>query len=98
MKAVLLEVGIGGKYDSTNIVQRPVACGVSTLGLDHTAILGNTVEEIAEQKGGIYKQGSQALSVKQGYSSTEAVLKLVADQVGVSILGTRREVQGSTGS
>lgn len=53
--ATILEVGIGGTYDSTNIVPKPLATGITALGLDHTAILGNTIEAIAGQKGGIFK-------------------------------------------
>ena len=51
----ILEVGIGGEYDSTNIVPQPLATGITSLGLDHTLVLGKTLPEIAWQKGGIYK-------------------------------------------
>jgi folylpolyglutamate synthase/dihydropteroate synthase len=51
----IFEVGIGGTYDSTNVVPRPLVTGVTALGLDHVSILGKTIEEIAEQKGGIFK-------------------------------------------
>lgn len=60
-----MEVGIGGLYDSTNIVPKPVVTGITSLGLDHTAVLGNTIEEIAWNKAGIYKRGVPALSVVQ---------------------------------
>jgi folylpolyglutamate synthase/dihydropteroate synthase len=53
--ATILEVGIGGLKDSTNIVPRPVVTGVSSLGLDHVNVLGKTLGEIAFQKGGIFK-------------------------------------------
>ena len=53
--ATILEVGVGGTYDSTNIVPRPVATGVTALGLDHVSVLGKTLKEIAWHKGGIYK-------------------------------------------
>ena len=52
---LILEVGVGGAYDSTNIVPRPIVAGVSALGIDHVGILGKTIPEIAWQKGGIYK-------------------------------------------
>ncbi|KAA1466317.1 FolC bifunctional protein [Dentipellis sp. KUC8613] len=63
--ATILEVGVGGTYDSTNIVPHPVVTGISALGIDHTAVLGKTLEEIAWQKGGIYKAGVPALTVDQ---------------------------------
>jgi folylpolyglutamate synthase len=53
--ATVLEVGIGGTYDATNVVPRPIAAGVTSLGIDHVAILGSTLPEIAHHKGGIYK-------------------------------------------
>ncbi|KAG2369582.1 Mur ligase [Suillus spraguei] len=53
--ATILEVGIGGRSDSTNIVPKPVVTGVTALGYDHTRLLGETLSQIANQKGGIYK-------------------------------------------
>ncbi|XP_031731578.1 folylpolyglutamate synthase, mitochondrial isoform X2 [Anarrhichthys ocellatus] len=61
----VIEVGIGGAYDCTNIIRRPWVCGISSLGIDHTQILGDTIEKIAWQKGGIFKQGVPAFTVKQ---------------------------------
>ncbi|KAJ8384873.1 hypothetical protein AAFF_G00196810 [Aldrovandia affinis] len=61
----VIEVGIGGAYDCTNIIRKPWVCGVSSLGIDHTSILGDTIEKIAWQKGGIFKPGVPAFTVKQ---------------------------------
>ncbi|NXA34759.1 FOLC protein, partial [Eudromia elegans] len=61
----VVEVGIGGAYDCTNIIRKPVVCGVSSLGIDHTSILGDTLEKIAWQKGGIFKPGVPAFTVAQ---------------------------------
>ncbi|KAI6136074.1 Mur ligase [Pisolithus sp. B1] len=65
VNATILEVGIGGVNDSTNIVPRPIVTGIAALGLDHTSALGKTIAAIAEKKGGIYKNGVPALSVSQ---------------------------------
>ena len=78
--ATVLEVGIGGTYDSTNIVPKPITTGVSALGLDHTAVLGNTIEEIARNKAGIYKPSVPAFSVKQEKGGE--VLEAYAKEVG----------------
>ncbi len=78
--ATVLEVGIGGTYDSTNIVPEPVTTGITALGMDHTAVLGNTIEEIARNKAGIYKKGIPALSVEQERGGEE--LKRYAKEVG----------------
>uniref|UniRef100_A0A8C4F9D5 Folylpolyglutamate synthase n=1 Tax=Dicentrarchus labrax TaxID=13489 RepID=A0A8C4F9D5_DICLA len=61
----VIEVGIGGAYDCTNIIRKPWVCGISSLGIDHTQILGDTIEKIAWQKGGIFKPGVPAFTVKQ---------------------------------
>ncbi|HGP9405513.1 TPA: folylpolyglutamate synthase/dihydrofolate synthase family protein [Streptococcus pneumoniae] len=53
---VIMEVGMGGLLDSTNVCQ-PILTGITTIGLDHVALLGDTLESIAEQKAGIIKQG-----------------------------------------
>ncbi|HGQ1636181.1 TPA: folylpolyglutamate synthase/dihydrofolate synthase family protein [Streptococcus pneumoniae] len=52
----IMEVGMGGLLDSTNVCQ-PILTGITTIGLDHVALLGDTLEAIAEQKAGIIKQG-----------------------------------------
>jgi len=63
--ATVLEVGVGGTYDSTNIVPKPIVTGITALGIDHVGVLGKTLKEIAWQKGGIYKEGVPAFSVPQ---------------------------------
>ncbi|KAF5321906.1 hypothetical protein D9619_000807 [Psilocybe cf. subviscida] len=63
--ATILEVGVGGTYDSTNIVPKPVVTGITALGIDHVNVLGKTLGEIAWQKGGIYKEGVPAFTVSQ---------------------------------
>ncbi|SPO28116.1 related to tetrahydrofolylpolyglutamate synthase (met6+) [Ustilago trichophora] len=86
VQPVILEVGIGGKYDSTNIVPKCVVAGITQLGLDHTAILGNTVEEIAVQKAGIFKSQAPAVCWAQQPGKALDQVKRVANEVGVSDL------------
>lgn len=61
---VLLEVGLGGMFDCTNVITPLVSCFAS-ISFDHTQILGNTLEEIAIQKGGIIKENSQSIIFNQ---------------------------------
>lgn len=61
----IVEVGIGGELDSTNVLRNPVCVGVTSLALEHTALLGNTIEEIAHQKSGIFKPYAAAFTVPQ---------------------------------
>ncbi|AET38137.1 tetrahydrofolate synthase Ecym_2404 [Eremothecium cymbalariae DBVPG len=69
------EVGIGGAYDSTNIVEKPVACGVSILGIDHTKVLGDRIEDIAWNKGGIFKTAAPAFTIEKQPPEGFQVLK-----------------------
>ncbi|XP_049543840.1 folylpolyglutamate synthase, mitochondrial-like isoform X2 [Anopheles darlingi] len=61
----ILEVGIGGRYDCTNVIQNTPVVGITSLGLEHTKLLGDTLEEIAWQKAGIIKNGSDVFTVEQ---------------------------------
>ncbi|KAJ0978901.1 hypothetical protein J5N97_014375 [Dioscorea zingiberensis] len=61
----ILEVGLGGSLDSTNVVKRPVVCGITSLGMDHMEILGDTLGKIASEKAGIFKSGVPAYTVPQ---------------------------------
>lgn len=58
---VVLETGLGGRQDATNVVQKPDLCIITSIGLEHTAILGDTVELIAKEKAGIIKKGCPIL-------------------------------------
>jgi len=57
VEVAIIEVGIGGEYDCTNIIRKPIVSGITALGLDHTNILGNTISDIAWHKAGIMKPG-----------------------------------------
>ncbi|NXS87272.1 FOLC protein, partial [Erpornis zantholeuca] len=76
----VVEVGIGGTYDCTNIIRAPVVCGVSSLGIDHTSILGDTMEKIAWQKGGIFKPGVPAFTVAQPERPLEVLRERAQEQ------------------
>ncbi len=55
---VVLETGLGGEFDATNAIDPPLVAAITSISLDHTAVLGDTVEQIARTKAGIIKQGS----------------------------------------
>ena len=71
---VVTEVGMGGEMDATNVIPAPEVAVITNIGLDHTGFLGNTVEEIAETKGGILKTGSSA-GIYPSCDSVVAVLE-----------------------
>ena len=62
--ACVIEVGLGGRLDATNVVPSPVACGIAALGLDHQAFLGDTLEQIAAEKAGIAKRGVPLVTMR----------------------------------
>ena len=78
------ETGIGGEFDATNMIEKPVASGISTLGIDHVQVLGDTVEKIAWHKAGIMKSGSPAFSVEQAPEAAK-VLESRAAEKGVTL-------------
>eukprot|EP01132_Coremiostelium_polycephalum_P006057 gene6057-7544_t len=65
IECTILEVGIGGRVDSTNIFPKPIVTGISSLGFDHMTVLGNTLPEIASEKAGIIKTGVPIFTVNQ---------------------------------
>ena len=79
----IMEVGMGGLLDSTNVCQ-PILTGITTIGLDHVALLGDSLEAIAEQKAGIIKQGVPLVT---GHIVPEAMV--VIDQIAKAKQATR---------
>ncbi|CAG8641275.1 5123_t:CDS:10, partial [Acaulospora morrowiae] len=93
----IMEVGIGGEHDSTNIIEKPTVCGVTSLGLDHQAVLGDTVDKIAWHKGGIFKysrlkRNTPAVTVNQPESSLR-VLKDRAEAVNAPFIKIETSTQ-----
>ena len=74
----VIETGLGGRLDSTNVII-PKVCGITSISLDHTEILGDTIEEIAIEKAGIIKQGVPTFTFDQKPSVLE-ILKDEADK------------------
>ena len=82
---VVLETGLGGLLDCTNVIKPPLCSVITTIGLDHTAILGDTIEEIAAQKCGIIKSGSAVISSAQDSRAMEVIEK-TAKACGVPLM------------
>ncbi|KAL9131504.1 MAG: hypothetical protein Q9217_000583 [Psora testacea] len=75
----VIECGIGGEYDSTNFIVSPTVTGITSLGIDHTSLLGNTIEEIAWHKGGIMKSMAPCFTAPQPPTALEVLQKRAAD-------------------
>jgi folylpolyglutamate synthase len=82
----VVEVGIGGTYDSTNILPHPVVCGISAIGHDHHNVLGSTIEEIAWHKSGIMKRSVPVITAPQTSEVMEVFMGRAEE------LGARLEV------
>ena len=82
---VVLEAGMGGRLDSTNIIQSSLLSVITGISLDHTAYLGDTVEKIAAEKAGVIKQGGTALYCGQD-ERARAVIEQKADQMGAALI------------
>uniref|UniRef100_A0A0R0HRR9 Folylpolyglutamate synthase n=1 Tax=Glycine max TaxID=3847 RepID=A0A0R0HRR9_SOYBN len=73
--AAIIEVGLGGKEDSTNVIKEPTVCGITSLGMDHTEILGDTIGQIASHKAGIFKPKVPAFTVPQPPEAMDVILE-----------------------
>ena len=81
---VVLEVGMGGALDSTNVINAPEVAVITNIGLDHTDVLGSTVEEIAKTKAGIIKKGSDAV-IYRSTPGVEAILEQTCKKLNVKL-------------
>ena len=81
---VVLEVGMGGEWDATNVIPTPEVAVITNIGLDHTDVLGSTIEQIAQTKAGIFKENGNAV-IYRGQPSVEAVFQQVCAERNVSL-------------
>ena len=84
-KACILEVGLGGRLDATNVIEHPLVTGIASLGLDHEQFLGPDVVAIAREKASIAKHGVPLVSLAQ-LPEAEAVIAQVAAEKGARLL------------
>lgn len=97
IETAVVECGIGGEYDSTNILSKDATSvtAITKLGIDHVGMLGNTVEKIAWHKGGVMKEGVECFTVPQAEGAMD-VLYQRADQKGaiLQVVGRSPELKG----
>jgi len=84
---VVLEAGLGGRLDSTNVIKKPVLSIITGIAFDHMAILGDTIEAIAGEKAGIIKEGCPVL-FGEGPDEAEAVIRSRAESLNASFART----------
>lgn len=77
---VALEVGLGGRYDATNVIDKPVVSAITSISLDHTGILGDTLGKIAFEKGGIIKEDCPTIVYPQQEEASEVIKNICAEK------------------
>ena len=82
---VLLETGMGGRLDATNIIKKPLVAILASISMDHMQFLGNTLEEIAEEKAGIIKQDTDVVLYPSGREVYD-VVKRISDEKGAHLV------------
>lgn len=77
---VALEVGLGGRYDATNVIDKPLVSAITSISLDHTGILGDTLGKIAFEKGGIIKEDCPTIVYPQQEEASEVIKNICAEK------------------
>lgn len=84
---VVLETGLGGRLDATNIIDRPLCSIITRIDMDHTEYLGNTIESIAREKAGIIKNNSAVISAVQIKEAADVITKTAKEKNCVYVQG-----------
>lgn len=92
---LILEVGLGGRLDATNVIDHPAVCVITSIGLDHQQYLGETIEEIAREKAGILKRGSIGIVAAQSVDVRDQIER-VAEKVGAPLKIANQDWQSFT--
>jgi len=93
---VVLETGLGGRYDSTNVIKAPLCSIITAISADHTAVLGDTLEKIAAEKCGIIKDNGNTVFAFQEKEVNDVVLKTVYEKNNVMYNPFRLPVLSTT--
>ncbi len=77
--ACIVEVGLGGDHDATNVIEQPLICGIASVGIDHEGFLGTQLAGIATEKAGIAKPGVPLVSLAQPAEAQRAIIKVAGE-------------------
>ncbi|KAH0361843.1 putative tetrahydrofolylpolyglutamate synthase, partial [Aureobasidium melanogenum] len=92
--AAVIECGIGGEFDSTNILVKPSVTAVTSLGIDHVAMLGDTIDKIAWHKAGVFKPGVPAFSAPQPEDAIRVLHERAAERnTKLEVVNTHPELE-----
>ena len=82
---IIMETGLGGRLDATNIIPNPIVCAITKIGMDHVEILGNSIEMIAKEKAGIIKNKSNVVYLKQD-TKIDSIIEDYCSKMNASLL------------
>lgn len=82
----VMEVGMGGLHDATNVIPTPEAVAMMSISLDHTAWLGDTVEQIAREKSGVIKEGGRVVLYPEQAPGVQAIMEEVCQERGAELI------------
>lgn len=80
---VVLEVGLGGRYDATNVIAAPLVAAIANIAMDHTQYLGDTIEKIAYEKAGIIKRGTVVVSAQKEARAQVVIAEVASAQAAL---------------
>jgi dihydrofolate synthase/folylpolyglutamate synthase len=89
----VVEAGMGGRFDATNVL-RPEVCGITSISMDHMQQLGDTLEKIAEEKAGVFKERVPVVSAAQS-KAVKAVLRKAGERLRAPVLFTGEDIEFS---
>ena len=93
----VIECGIGGAYDSTNIITQPLVTGITNLAIDHVGLLGETIDQIAWHKAGIMKKGTKCFTVPQREAAMKVLQQRAQEQgVELAVVPVHPELEAGT--
>src|SRR6185369_13325595 len=90
----IIEVGLGGRLDATNVIERPLCAAITSIALEHTAQLGGTIAQIAREKAGILKPGAPAVVGPVDAEAARAIEETARAVAAGPIAWVRRGAEG----
>ena len=90
---VILEVGLGGRLDATNVIDDPILEIIASISFDHTEYLGNTLKQIAYEKGGIIKENSKVILYPSHKEALDELIRISKEKNTSYIIGNKRDIE-----
>lgn len=90
---VIVEAGLGGREDATNVIQNPIACVITSISRDHMKVLGDTIEEIAAEKAGIIKENTTVIACPDALQAENVLIEKCKEKKAVLTLLHKEDME-----